>query len=362
MVATGRVRITAAEPAAAPASSLARVVSGVCAAALLSAAVVVAVQRRGDSAGSMAPGASAATADAPVIVGLGAHDLDTASVRLLRAAGVRHVRTTLYWAQWESRPAYRAHVDSAFRRARAAGLALLVVVHQAPLPLDAFGRRDVAFRAYAAFVAARAAQFPGLAWELWNEINAPGWTHLFGSMDGRPPRDVGAQYAAMLRLAYPAIKQADPTAVVVTGGTGGDPREFLRGLLARGPADAPADALGVHIYGADLDVEAARTAGIVREVQRETGDARPVWCTEIGIGTEEMQRAWGRPRPFTAAKLDTVQRDVIARGVDAIVTGRLFPRVYIHALREPDTGGGIVRADWTVRPAYDWLRERLAGR
>ena len=304
------------------------------------------------------------------IIGLGAHELDSRSVRLLLDLGVRHVRTTLYWHQWEANvDDHPRRFTTGVRRAADAGLEVLAVVHTPPPALNEPARWDQAVAAMARFLEVRTRQFRGAVkvWEIGNEQNVERqWLGGLLGLGRVSQFRIGANYAALLRQAHAAIKRRDPAAIVVSGGTGRDPREFLRGLFAGG---APADAIAVHVYGQPLAFTAAEVPrygpgplGLVsrqvREVQREFGDARPVWCTETGISDAAMHMAWKLTDP---ARLDDTQREQTQRVVERVTAERLYDRVYLHALHQPEDGGGIVRADWSPRPAYRWLQRWMRG-
>ena len=66
---------------------------------------------------------------------------------------------------------------------------------------------------YAEFVSMVATRYKGKvsAYEVWNEPN--------GKSSGSPTPDA-AQYTALLKAAYVAIKAADPNAIVVAAGSG----------------------------------------------------------------------------------------------------------------------------------------------
>jgi len=89
---------------------------------------------------------------------------------------------------------------------------------------------------YAGFVNYLANAFHGrvTAWEIWNEEDNRGW------WIGTP-----AQYVALLKAAYPAIKSADPSATVIVGGLTGNDGAYLGQLYAAG-AEGSFDAVGVH--------------------------------------------------------------------------------------------------------------------
>lgn len=124
-------------------------------------------------------------------------------------------------------------------------------------------------------------------YELWNEKNLNGIYN-----NNNDP----AYYASLLKVAYPAIKEADPTAKVLFSGlTVGsigqesinDPAypevsagAFLRGFYAAGGGNY-FDIMNLHPYG--------HVDGAVQEVKRvlfENGDeTKQLWFTEDGIPT-----------------------------------------------------------------------------
>ncbi len=162
---------------------------------------------------------------------------------------------------------------------------------------------------YARFVGAAAARYGSnspidrlrgsvTAWIIWNEPN-----HRPFSVP-RPNLD---RYTAMLKAAYPAIKGADPSATVVTGGTAPAPDAFdgsdiqpvtwLRGLYARGargyfdavghhPYSFPTNPLDAHSWNAFTQTQA------LYDVMIANGDAaKKVWGTEMGAPTGSAARS-----------------------------------------------------------------------
>ncbi len=147
----------------------------------------------------------------------------------------------------------------------------------------------------ARFVAAAAGRYRGRvgAYEIWNEPN-------LGQYWGNRKADA-AGYVALLRAVRPALRAADPQAVLVTAAlalTGnrddveavGQDR-YLRDLYRAGLAQV-ADVIGMHLYGYTFAPEAphAHPAGFyfregeaLHAIMEEMGDgARPVWVTEMG--------------------------------------------------------------------------------
>jgi polysaccharide biosynthesis protein PslG len=149
---------------------------------------------------------------------------------------------------------------------------------------------------YAAFLSYLVTAFHGRvsAWEVWNEADAAAWWS--GTV---------AQYAGLLKAAYPAIKSADPNATVILGGLTGNDATYLDQLYAAG-AQGSFDAVGVH-----TDTACNVTSPSVFEHNRGTqtinqyfflgftavhatmaanGDgANPIYITELGWSSTTAQ-------------------------------------------------------------------------
>jgi hypothetical protein len=124
---------------------------------------------------------------------------------------------------------------------------------------------------YAAFVAFLAQRYGTrlAAIEVWNEPDQANEDYFAGPE--KPQR-----YAAILRAAYPAIKQANPNVPVLAGSLVGANGVFLRALYAAG-IKGYYDGLSVHFY--TLTLAALRS---IHEVQLANGDTKPLWLDEFG--------------------------------------------------------------------------------
>ncbi|MGA2321625.1 MAG: cellulase family glycosylhydrolase [Solirubrobacteraceae bacterium] len=124
---------------------------------------------------------------------------------------------------------------------------------------------------YAAFVAYLAQRYGSrlAAIEIWNEPDQSNEDYFAGPAKAQ-------RYAAVLRAAYPAIKQANPAVPVLAGSIVGANGEFLRALYAAG-IKGYYDGLAVHFY--TLTLGAIRS---IHEVQLANGDATRVWLDEFG--------------------------------------------------------------------------------
>jgi hypothetical protein len=282
-------------------------------------------------------------------IGIGVHQLNRQSVAQVEDLGLRHIRYPLYWSLWD-KPDYRREWERGLQQALEAGLDPLVVVHAAPV--GDFHSREVVYRSFAQFMAARVAEFPAVqAWQLWNEMDV-GFTDLFGA--GRPEismRQRGRLYAKMLKLAYPAIKRSNLHALVVTGGVasavdGG----FLDGMYE---AHAPYDVLAIHTYGYPLALAFDSRGATARRIMQKHGDRRPLWNTEFGLASALIPDTW-RLKP---AQIDSAQVEAWRTCVESNEQEHLYARIYGYVLTEgKDLGFDLIRADGSPRPAYRWLK------
>jgi hypothetical protein len=124
---------------------------------------------------------------------------------------------------------------------------------------------------YASFVGYLAARYGTrlAAIEIWNEPDQANEDYFAGPE--KPQR-----YAAVLRAAYPAIKQANPNVPVLAGSLVGSNGVFLRALYAAG-IKGYYDGLAVHFYNLTLGSLRA-----IHEVQLANGDTKPLWLDEFG--------------------------------------------------------------------------------
>lgn len=324
-------------------------------------------------------------------LGIGMHDTSDAQFDLLPPLGIRLVRKTLYWNLMENTKdlgqydaGYQAEWDDLVRRAAARGIDMLVVVH-GNAPGTGWANREASYERFARFMADMALRYPTVRlWELWNEMDS-GFTDLFGACvePAVPMRDRGRYYAEMLRVAYPAIKQANPAAWVLTGGMT-NWQEFPRGIYEGGGRDA-FDFMNLHTYGVPVVWSLVTRGAELRQVMAEFGDAeRPLWNTEFGIDAGALVAAWGLPHERgeeDGPAFDRLQleqwRECIEAGFETGLYAKLLPyqlsagnegqndRLKTQAYAEEylpaghtidDYGFGIVRADGsTPRPTYDWL-------
>jgi hypothetical protein len=220
-----------------------------------------------------------------------------------QSAGSRWLRTDINWAQIQANgpSSYNwTAVDAVVKGAAARGMNVLGVIVYTPTwarPSGTSATYGPSPSAYASFASAAVQHYAALGvhtFEVWNEPNtAAFWT----------PAPSPSAYTAMLKAAFTAIKAADPSARVLTGGTAPAttdgtnyaPVDFLAGIYANGgqsyfdavahhpycwpanPGDAQSWSAWYQMYG---------TSTSLRSLMVAHGDgAKKIWATEFGAPT-----------------------------------------------------------------------------
>jgi len=323
----------------------------------VSALLAAAALPRRSWLGSLASEATLARAPRPTL-GMNHVPPNAESFALLKSLGITQVRSTLYWANHLDDRSFTideipvpkgtsgSHTIADWwalntRAYIGAGLDLLVVVHTPPAGMTlAEGIKEMP-----AFMAARAKQFPGLRWQILNEMDAEdawsnGWLRAKDKKITQRRR--GEMYGDLLAPVYDAIKQADPTATVVTAGIAGEPTEFYKGLVSRAPRKF--DAVSVHVYGSPLALPFRERSTAMRDLL----GGKPLWCTETGFNTAD----------------DAEQTRQLTAIIDDNDVNRRYDRLYLYALTSDFAHGnnyGIVRPGRRLRGAAAMLARRIAG-
>ncbi len=227
--------------------------------------------------------------------------------------------------------------------------------------------------------------------QLWNEPNLQG---EWGGLKINP-----ADFTRLLRIGYQRAKQANPDCVIVMPGlapTDGldypinmNDMKFLQGMYDAG-AKPYFDIASVMIYGFDDPPDSHRLEYrrvnfvrpiLSREVMLRNGDERkPVWASEYAWlaldPTLDSQHTWPPSPQYSGKKtmwLDGVseqqQADYLVAGFER--ARREWPWMGVMCvwkLRDPDapptepaTWFGIVRPDFSPRPAYFALQTYAAN-
>jgi len=185
-------------------------------------------------------------------------------------------------------------------------------------------------------------------WEVWNEFNGSFY-------EGRQGPDKVKDYADLVVAASDTAKKIDPSVKIGMSVANFDVA-FLDQAIKAGAA-GHFDYLCVHPYenlgslaeGGEMGY--LSLAGNLRDMlkaNKQPADV-PLWITEMGYPAPI------KPEP----KADAREAEILVKGfVLSIAQG--FQRIFWFEARGPSYGGGtdlgIIRPDWTPRPAYDALK------
>ncbi len=200
------------------------------------------------------------------------HDLD-----LAQAAGFQFVRMDMLWSNVERGGRYRFFAyDRLLHALEVRGMGVLWILdyghpdHGSGVPRS---RSDIV--AFGHFAGAAAGHFKGrnVGYEIWNEPN----TSQFWD-----PAPDASEYATLLREAVAAIRGADPSAKVSTGGVSGIDQAFLsRAVDPR--LTVGLTAIGIHPYPKTGPESIANQLAMLRD-----------WATHaLGVDVEIWDTEWG---------------------------------------------------------------------
>lgn len=197
--------------------------------------------------------------------------------------------------------------------------------------------------------------------EIWNEPNISSfWA----------PGPDPAKYTQMLKLAYAAIKQVDPTATVISAGLSPygsygqsdaqhmNPLNFLQSMYSNGAAGS-LDAVawhpynypyGLSYYGWSAWSQMAETSPSARSIMTAAGDgAKQIWATEFGWPTGTSTRSVS----------ETIQAQMVTDSYAKLKTYSWAGPAFFYSGRDVGTDTlniednfGIIHNDWSLKPAY----------
>ncbi len=301
--------------------------------------------------------AAAEAANPAFVVGIGRsiHDPEAASNAMFEL-GVQSVRVDAPWASIEvARGRYEipGWLESAVNTAREHGVQpLLILAYGHPSYGTDKPRTDAAIAAFAAYASFVAKHFAGrVHWfDLWNEWDAHTGRTTPGSAD---------DYVALARRVYPAIKAANPDAVVLSGGitSFGLAQGWMERFFALGGA-AFVDGVSLHPYNFEQRTANTPEAAIaeldrVHVLAVSAGHPLPIYVTEIGYPTYTGRG--GVSRETAAAYL---ARFMLLASTRPYVAG-----VWWYCLRDQGADAtnkehnfGVLDSALHVKPAADALR------
>jgi hypothetical protein len=301
-------------------------------------------------------------------------------------------------ARWEDMEKSKGQIDWAemdrmVNNCSASGLKILLSVVTAP---DWARPGDTDFSVdgppanpddFANFIGQMAARYKGKvqAYEVWNEQN------LWYEWGGRGKKLSAASYMELLKRAYRAIKAADSGAIVVSGAltptgwhdydTAVDDAIFLEEMYIHGLKNY-CDAIGAHPSGYNNPPDATvgyndpneggnkghrswffrSTMEQYRNVMIKYGDsAKRIWPTEFGWATvENLGAPPAEGYGYAANNTEAEQAAYITRAYQMGKNWGFVGVMFLWNLNFAPVSGaanekaafGIVRADWSSRPAY----------
>lgn len=272
------------------------------------------------------------------------------------ATGVKWLRFDVPWSQisWKPGQADWARFDAIVDGARARGLEPVGIVGTMANYAKPAGsgilygpRTATERRAFATFAGQAASRYKGKVayWEVWNEPNLDqAWA----------PKPSPTDYLALLRVTTPAIKTANPSATVITGGTGGSTGapditqvDWYRSIYAAAPTGL-FDAVGVHPYsdfrsgwGGDMS-----TIPTIRRIMDDAGYATTaIWGTEVGFTT-------GGSHAVSETDAARMMGEAVQAWRAIPNTGPLFWYTIQDNPKEPsESYFGMHRTDGTAKPS-----------
>ncbi|OZC60237.1 hypothetical protein CH267_04620 [Rhodococcus sp. 06-621-2] len=287
-------------------------------------------------------------------------------------AGFDGVRLVVEWSEIETKRGELdwSAMDSAVDAALSAGLPVLGVVTWSPTwavpPEYALTAHPAPAdpELFAAFAGAAADRYRDriTAWEVWNEPNVAA---TFGP-SAHPER-----YCSLLSATSRAIRAAAPDAVIVAGSTSPAvdsanslaPATFVEALY-RCAGGGTFDAVSMHPYSTPAllsepasEWDSANEVARVRDVMIRNGDtAKQIWFTEFGAPTTSTHPGVDETR----------QAEILVDGIRTLHQLDYSGPVFVFDLRDSATGDpspeynyGLLRSDYTPKPAFDAVRNLL---
>lgn len=297
----------------------------------------------------------------------------------LQALGVGQIRVFVPWAFVEPLDNIYSwvNVDKMVDAAEQRGMAVLAVVTSTPVWASDYSAPNSQPRSvadYADFVGAMAERYGAdanngeakiAAYEIWNEPN-----YIAGWFPGVDPE----AYTELLVSASTAIKDVDPSALVIAAGLGAiistpgltmSPVTFVERMYAAG-AKGSFDALAFHPYQYTtkfsdgdglLGSPLLQTLAIRRVMEENLDGDTLLWATEYGLPTAEVSEA---------QQMEFID-DFLNSWSSTSGTGPMF--IYTSRDREAGASGaatfGVFRNDWSAKPSAAvieaWIRGHGVG-
>jgi len=285
------------------------------------------------------------------------------SFELMRNARIGAFRDELYWSLLETTPGVfsltgeTARVGTALDGATAAGLEpILILNYGNGLYGGGFPLTDRARGAFAAYARFAATNYRGRIrhYEVWNE-----WNGGMGQTNPTDEMKSPESYLPLLQATYAAVKQADPSAIVIGGAVDGNVRWTERLVELGGMRYM--DVLSIHPYmfhaGKDGTPEnlVRLLADLGRRLAAKNGGIiPPLYVTETGWPTTTAVA--GGVAPETAA-------DYLVRAYLGVRTLPFVKGMWWYELQNSGSDPGNVQHNFGLtdpnlapKPAYHAMR------
>ena len=288
----------------------------------------------------------------------------------IAATGTKWVRIDLPWSWVEEHgPTVRnghgswSQIDAIFGAAHRHGLKLIPILAYTPRWASDSGELWAYPDAepFETFFAAALRRYPQIqAWELWNEPNFARFSK---------PRPDPAAFVEFLRSARRARDSVGSTAKLISGGLapGGDIDidDWINQVAIRGGLNL-IDGFGIHPYSS-VNPDDPRSWMMQLEALHERlaklgRPDLPLWLTEYGAPTVPVANGYA-PALSEQEQADRLRTAfALASRFDWIENLTWYEyRDSCGDRTEPECNFGLVRTDLSHKPAYDALRDVVAG-
>lgn len=276
----------------------------------------------------------------------------------IKAAGVRYIRVDFTWDQIErTRGEYNfAAYDKLIAKLKKHGVKPIILLAYGNKLYDPDGggiNTEEGRAGYAKFAATVVKKYnkeiEGIVYELWNEPN----TEMFWR-----PRQNAEQYTALVQAASVAMREADPAAIIVSGGVtdlGWDQtRDFLEDCFALGLLKH-VDGVGVHLHGGASNNKVERVTDQLKWLRKTIveydGDPKtPIVNTQFEADFDKDFKGDRDTKLYAQAAVATRMY------LMCLMNDVKLNVWYQWRWRDGQSGHAVVESDGTPRPIYHALQ------